>query len=200
MIHPNANDTLTVRSVFIIGARQEGEAHHHLPGERPGRNFDEILRVIDSLQLTAELQRGHAGELEGRRGRHHRRPPSPTRTPRRSSRRAGRRSSPTCGSRPSPTSNAPTDCTGARSSGASSTLRSRLQEAADPDQRAEHADRDADHEHDDARIERVGRPEVEGREEVLAPRDDGRRATIRAGRRRRTRARRRSRPARGPRP
>ena len=105
MIHPNANDTLTVRSVFIDRPRQEGEAHHHLPGERPGRNFDEILRVDRLAPAHRRLQRGHAGELEGRRRRHHRRRRSPTRTPRRSSRRAGRRSSPTSGSRPSPTSN-----------------------------------------------------------------------------------------------
>ena len=71
MIHPNANDTLTVRSVFIIGPDKKVKLIITYPAST-GRNFDEILRVIDSLQLTAKLQRRHAGELEGRRGRHHR--------------------------------------------------------------------------------------------------------------------------------
>jgi len=53
MIHPNANDTLTVRSVFIIGPDDKVKLTLTYPAST-GRNFDEILRVIDSLQLTAE--------------------------------------------------------------------------------------------------------------------------------------------------
>jgi len=52
MIHPNANDTLTVRSVFIIGPDNKVKLNLTYPAST-GRNFDEILRVIDSLQLTA---------------------------------------------------------------------------------------------------------------------------------------------------
>jgi len=51
MIHPNANDTLTVRSVFIIDPKKKIRATITYPAST-GRNFDEILRVIDSLQLT----------------------------------------------------------------------------------------------------------------------------------------------------
>jgi thioredoxin-dependent peroxiredoxin len=53
MIHPNANDTLTVRSVFVIGPDNKVKLTITYPAST-GRNFDEILRVIDSLQLTAE--------------------------------------------------------------------------------------------------------------------------------------------------
>ena len=52
MIHPNANDTLTVRSVFVIGPDKKVKLIITYPAST-GRNFDEILRVIDSLQLTA---------------------------------------------------------------------------------------------------------------------------------------------------
>jgi alkyl hydroperoxide reductase subunit AhpC len=52
MIHPNANDTLTVRSVFVIGADNKVKLTITYPAST-GRNFDEVLRVIDSLQLTA---------------------------------------------------------------------------------------------------------------------------------------------------
>lgn len=55
MIHPNANDTLTVRSVFIIGPDNKVKLTLTYPAST-GRNFDEILRVIDSLQLTAGHQ------------------------------------------------------------------------------------------------------------------------------------------------
>ena len=51
MIHPNANDTLTVRSVFFIDPKKKIRAMITYPAST-GRNFDEILRVIDSLQLT----------------------------------------------------------------------------------------------------------------------------------------------------
>jgi alkyl hydroperoxide reductase subunit AhpC len=51
MIHPNANDTLTVRSVFIIDASKKVRLILTYPAST-GRNFDEILRVIDSMQLT----------------------------------------------------------------------------------------------------------------------------------------------------
>ena len=53
MIHPNANDTLTVRSVFVIGADKKVKLTITYPAST-GRNFDEVLRVIDSLQLTAK--------------------------------------------------------------------------------------------------------------------------------------------------
>jgi len=52
MIHPNADNTLTVRSVFIIGPDKKIKLMLTYPAST-GRNFDEILRVIDSLQLTA---------------------------------------------------------------------------------------------------------------------------------------------------
>ena len=52
MIHPNASDTMTVRSVFVIGADKKVKLILTYPAST-GRNFDEILRVIDSLQLTA---------------------------------------------------------------------------------------------------------------------------------------------------
>ena len=55
MIHPNASDTLTVRSVFIIGPDKKIKLTLTYPAST-GRNFDEILRVIDSLQLTAKHQ------------------------------------------------------------------------------------------------------------------------------------------------
>jgi alkyl hydroperoxide reductase subunit AhpC len=51
MIHPEANDTLTVRSVFIIDDNKKIRAMITYPAST-GRNFNEILRVIDSLQLT----------------------------------------------------------------------------------------------------------------------------------------------------
>jgi alkyl hydroperoxide reductase subunit AhpC len=51
MIHPNANNTLTVRSVFIIDPDNKVRLTLTYPAST-GRNFDEILRVIDSLQLT----------------------------------------------------------------------------------------------------------------------------------------------------
>ncbi|MEL6484268.1 MAG: peroxiredoxin [Bacteroidota bacterium] len=52
MIHPNADDTLTVRSVFIIGPDRKIKLILTYPAST-GRNFYELLRVIDSLQLTA---------------------------------------------------------------------------------------------------------------------------------------------------
>lgn len=51
MIHPNASDTFTVRSVFIIDPSKKIRLTLTYPAST-GRNFDEILRVIDSLQLT----------------------------------------------------------------------------------------------------------------------------------------------------
>ena len=51
MIHPNANATLTVRSVFVIDPNKKIRPTITYPAST-GRNFDEILRVIDSLQLT----------------------------------------------------------------------------------------------------------------------------------------------------
>ena len=53
MIHPQADDTLTVRSVFVIGSDKKVKLTLTYPAST-GRNFEEILRVIDSLQLTAD--------------------------------------------------------------------------------------------------------------------------------------------------
>ncbi len=55
MIHPNASDTFTVRSVFVIGPDKKVKLTITYPPST-GRNFDEILRVIDSLQLTADYK------------------------------------------------------------------------------------------------------------------------------------------------
>jgi alkyl hydroperoxide reductase subunit AhpC len=55
MIHPNANDTLTVRSVFVIGPDKKVKLTLTYPAST-GRNVDEIIRVLDSLQLTAEYK------------------------------------------------------------------------------------------------------------------------------------------------
>jgi alkyl hydroperoxide reductase subunit AhpC len=51
MIHPNASDTMTVRSVFVIDPKRKIRATITYPAST-GRNFNEILRLIDSLQLT----------------------------------------------------------------------------------------------------------------------------------------------------
>lgn len=51
MIHENASDTMTVRTVFIIGPDKKVKLKMDYPASA-GRNFDEILRVVDSLQLT----------------------------------------------------------------------------------------------------------------------------------------------------
>lgn len=52
MIHPNASETFTVRSLFIIGTDKKVKLMITYPAST-GRNFHEVLRVIDSLQLTA---------------------------------------------------------------------------------------------------------------------------------------------------
>ncbi len=55
MIHPNADNTLTIRTVFIIDPKKKLRLSFTYPAST-GRNFDEILRVIDSLQLTDNYQ------------------------------------------------------------------------------------------------------------------------------------------------
>ena len=52
MVHPNADDTMTVRSVFVVGGDNKVKLTLTYPAST-GRNFDELVRVIDSLQLTA---------------------------------------------------------------------------------------------------------------------------------------------------
>ena len=53
MIHPEVSDIFTVRSVFVIGPDKKVKATVTYPAST-GRNFDEILRLIDSCQLTAK--------------------------------------------------------------------------------------------------------------------------------------------------
>ncbi|HEY7370461.1 MAG TPA: peroxiredoxin [Thermoanaerobaculia bacterium] len=55
MIHPNASDSFTVRSVFVIGPDKKVKLTLTYPAST-GRNFEELLRVIDSLQLTTSYQ------------------------------------------------------------------------------------------------------------------------------------------------
>lgn len=55
MIHPNADDKFTVRSVFIIGPDKKVKLIITYPAST-GRNFAELLRVLDSLQLTAKFR------------------------------------------------------------------------------------------------------------------------------------------------
>ena len=55
MIHPNSLDNLTIRTVFVIGPDKKVKLMLTYPAST-GRNFDELLRVIDSLQLTANYQ------------------------------------------------------------------------------------------------------------------------------------------------
>jgi alkyl hydroperoxide reductase subunit AhpC len=53
MIHPNASETATVRSLFVIGPDKKIKLMITYPAST-GRNFHEVLRVIDSLQLTSK--------------------------------------------------------------------------------------------------------------------------------------------------
>lgn len=55
MIHPQASDTMTVRSVFVVGPDRRIKLTLTYPAST-GRNFDEVLRVVDSLQLTLQHQ------------------------------------------------------------------------------------------------------------------------------------------------
>ena len=61
----------TVRSVFVVGPDKKIKLTLTYP-MTTGRNFDEILRVLDSTAAHRQAQGGNAGELEARRGRHHR--------------------------------------------------------------------------------------------------------------------------------
>ncbi len=95
MIHPGEGDTSTVRSVFIIDPENKVRLTLTYP-KSVGRNFDEILRVIDALQLTdANPVSTPADWTPGQRVVVS--PASRPRTRRRSS-RTSRRSSPTCDS------------------------------------------------------------------------------------------------------
>jgi len=65
MIHPNASATFTVRSLFIIGPDKKLKLYITYPAST-GRNFVEVLRVIDSLTAYGEAQCGNACRLETR--------------------------------------------------------------------------------------------------------------------------------------
>ena len=101
MIHPNADNTLTVRSVFIIGPDKKVKLTLTYPAST-GRNVDEVLRVLDSLQLTADYS--VATPVNWTDGEDVIIVPALTdEDAKGGSPRGGRPSSPTCGSRPSPT-------------------------------------------------------------------------------------------------
>ena len=63
-------DNATVRSVFIIGPDKKIKVMFTYPMST-GRNFDEVLRALDSVQLTAQRDGGDAGQLEAGRRHHH---------------------------------------------------------------------------------------------------------------------------------
>lgn len=65
MVHPEADDTATVRSVFVVGPDDKVKLTLTYPAST-GRNFDEVLRIIDSLQLTRE--QGLATPVDWRAG------------------------------------------------------------------------------------------------------------------------------------
>ena len=80
MIHPNASgsskgrtavDNATVRSVFVVGPDKKVKLSLTYPMST-GRNFDEVLRVLDSMQLTAKHQVATPRQLAAGRRRHHR--------------------------------------------------------------------------------------------------------------------------------
>lgn len=64
MIHPNASETFTVRSLFIIGPDKKIKLMITYPAST-GRNFHEVLRVIDSLQLTAKYSVATPADWQG---------------------------------------------------------------------------------------------------------------------------------------
>ena len=66
-----AADNATARSVFVIGPDRRIKAMTTYPMST-GRNFDEVLRLLDSCQAHGEALGGDGGELEAGRGRHHR--------------------------------------------------------------------------------------------------------------------------------
>ena len=102
MIHPNALDNMTVRSVFVIGPDKKIKLMLTYPAST-GRNFDELLRVVDSLQLTAKYQ--VATPANWKDGEDCIIVPAvKDEEIRPNSRRATGRSSRTCGTRRSPTS------------------------------------------------------------------------------------------------
>ena len=104
MIHPNASDTFTVRSVFVIGPDKKLKLTLTYPAST-GRNFDELLRVIDSLQLTAKHK--VATPSDWKQGEDVIIVPSVSdKTPRRCSPTAGRRCAPTCASSRNPSRDA----------------------------------------------------------------------------------------------
>ena len=70
MIHPNAIETATVRTVFIIGPDKKVKLTLTYPAAI-GRNVDEILRALDALAAERPVRRIHACELDRRRRRHH---------------------------------------------------------------------------------------------------------------------------------
>ncbi len=94
MIHPNASDTMTVRSVFVIGPDNKVKLTLTYPAST-GRNFQELVRVLDSLQLTAGYS--VATPADWRYGEDVIVvPPCPMRMRSRSSRKASSRRSRTC--------------------------------------------------------------------------------------------------------
>ena len=82
-------DNATVRSVFIIGPDKKVKAMLTYPMST-GRNFDEVLRLLDSCQLTSEAQGGDARELEAGRRTSSSSPRYPTTRRRRRTRPASR--------------------------------------------------------------------------------------------------------------